>query len=98
MGPGDPYGRPAAPATRKASSYPARQPSVEPDARHIGRDQRTMTVQRVRRRPPLWVIAALSCSIALLIAGVVIAVSRQPPPHLVLSPSKVLAPHGRRQA
>jgi len=37
-------------------------------------DNRTMTAQRYKRRPPMWVVAALSCSIALLIAGVVIAV------------------------
>ncbi|WP_146652049.1 serine/threonine-protein kinase [Labilithrix luteola] len=37
-------------------------------------DNRTMTVQRYRKRPPMWVVAALSCSIALLIAGVVIAI------------------------
>jgi len=35
---------------------------------------RTMTAQRFKRRPPMWVVAALSCSIALLIAGVVIAI------------------------
>jgi serine/threonine-protein kinase len=48
-----------------------------------GRDHRTMTVQRVRRPPPMWVVAALSCSIALLIAGVVIAIvsTTSPPPH-----------------
>jgi serine/threonine protein kinase len=39
-----------------------------------GRDNRTMTAQRFKRRPPMWVVAALSCSIALLIAGVVIAI------------------------
>ena len=37
-------------------------------------DNRTMTAQRYKRRPPMWVVAALSCSIALLIAGVVIAI------------------------
>ncbi|MBX3261583.1 MAG: serine/threonine protein kinase, partial [Labilithrix sp.] len=41
---------------------------------HLGRDNRTMTAQRFKRRPPMWVVAALSCSIALLIAGVVIAI------------------------
>lgn len=40
----------------------------------LGRDNRTMTAQRFKRRPPMWVVAALSCSIALLIAGVVIAI------------------------
>ena len=37
-------------------------------------DNRTMTAERYKRRPPMWVVAALSCSIALLIAGVVIAI------------------------
>lgn len=40
----------------------------------VGHDNRTMTAQRFKRRPPMWVVAALSCSIALLIAGVVIAI------------------------
>lgn len=39
-----------------------------------GYDNRTMTAQRFKRRPPRWVVAALSCSIALLIAGVVSAI------------------------
>ena len=43
-------------------------------------DNRTMTAQRYKRRPPMWVVAALSCSIALLIAGVVIAVISSPSP------------------
>ena len=33
------------------------------------------TQNRYKRRPPMWVVAALSCSIALLIAGVVIAIA-----------------------
>ncbi len=34
----------------------------------------TMTAQRFgKRRPPMWVVAALSCSIALLFAGIIIA-------------------------
>jgi len=37
-------------------------------------DNRTMTAQRLKRRPPMWVVAALSCSIALLITGVVLAI------------------------
>jgi hypothetical protein len=37
-------------------------------------DNRTMTAQRFKRRPPMWVVAALSCSIALLIAGVVVVI------------------------
>jgi serine/threonine-protein kinase len=40
----------------------------------VHRDNRTMTAARLKRRPPMWVVAALSCSIALLIAGVVIAI------------------------
>jgi serine/threonine protein kinase len=37
-------------------------------------DNRTGTALAYKRRPPMWVVAALSCSIALLIAGVVIAI------------------------
>ncbi len=37
-------------------------------------DGRTMTVERLRRRPPMWVVGALSCSIALLVAGIGIAI------------------------
>jgi eukaryotic-like serine/threonine-protein kinase len=48
------------------------QPTIPRGA--VNYDNRTMTVQRYKRRPPMWVVAALSCSIALLIAGVVIAV------------------------
>ncbi len=53
-------------------------------------ENRTQTAQRYKRRPPMWVVAALSCSIALLIAGVVIAVisSTSAPP----SPSKATGP------
>jgi serine/threonine-protein kinase len=39
-----------------------------------GRDNRTMLAQRFRRRPPMWIVAAFSCSFALFIAGVVIAI------------------------
>lgn len=39
----------------------------------LGRENRTMEVPAVKKRPPMWVIAALSCSIALLIAGIVLA-------------------------
>lgn len=46
----------------------------QPSHRHLGLDNRTMTVQRYKRRLPMWVVAALSCSVALLIAGIVIAV------------------------
>ncbi|MFO0739421.1 MAG: protein kinase [Labilithrix sp.] len=37
-------------------------------------DNRTMTAQRLKRRPPMWVVAALSCSVALLVAGILIAI------------------------
>lgn len=33
-----------------------------------------LTPDGMKRRPPMWVVAALSCSIALLIAGIVIAI------------------------
>jgi serine/threonine-protein kinase len=46
------------------------QPTV---ARGAGFDNHTMAAQRLKRRPPMWVVAALSCSVALLIAGVVMA-------------------------
>jgi hypothetical protein len=36
-------------------------------------DNRTVTAERLKRRPPSWVVAALSCSIALLIAGFLLA-------------------------
>ncbi len=45
-----------------------------PTVPRLAHDNRTMTAQRFKRRPPMWVVAALSCSIALLIAGVVIAI------------------------
>ncbi len=54
-----------------------------------GHDNRTMTAQRFKRRPPMWVVAALSCSIALLIAGVVIAIistTSSPPPRQASDP------------
>jgi serine/threonine-protein kinase len=54
---------------------------MQPTARAIGgvptyltNGGGTMTAERAKRRPPMWVVAALSCSIALLIAGVVIAI------------------------
>jgi serine/threonine-protein kinase len=45
-------------------------------------DNRTMTAQRFKRRPPMWVVAALSCSVALLVAGILIAIlsTTSPPP------------------
>lgn len=54
-----------------------RQARMQPTVPRMGGpsyDNRTMTAQRFKRRPPMWVVAALSCSIALLIAGVVIAI------------------------
>jgi serine/threonine-protein kinase len=47
---------------------------LHPTAPRIIHDNRTMTAHRYKRRPPMWVVAALSCSIALLIAGVVFAI------------------------
>ncbi len=47
---------------------------MQPTVQRIPNDNRTMTAQRFKRRPPMWVIAALSCSIALLIAGIMIAI------------------------
>jgi serine/threonine-protein kinase len=41
---------------------------------HTMAGQGTMPAARLRRRPPMWVVAALSCCIALLVAGIVIAV------------------------
>jgi eukaryotic-like serine/threonine-protein kinase len=68
-GPSDNFGIPR-------SQHPSHrmQPTV-PRVGAVGtHDNRTMTAQRFKRRPPMWVVAALSCSIALLIAGVVIAI------------------------
>ncbi len=52
-----------------------------PRVASLGYDNRTMTMQR-KRRPPGWVVFALSCSTALLFAGVLIAIvsstSREP--------------------
>jgi hypothetical protein len=47
---------------------------LHPMAPRIVHDNRTTTAQRYKRRPPMWVVAALSCSVALLIAGVVFAI------------------------
>ncbi len=47
---------------------------LHPTVPRLVHDNRTMTAQRFKRRPPMWVVAALSCSIALLIAGVVFAI------------------------
>jgi serine/threonine-protein kinase len=56
---------------------PRMSPRMQPTVGRMGAptyDNRTMTADRYKRRPPMWVVAALSCSIALLIAGVVIAI------------------------
>ncbi len=58
-----------------ARSAPGRmQPTMPRMGPALTHDNRTMTAQRFKRRPPMWVVAALSCSIALLIAGVVLAI------------------------
>ena len=60
-----------------APQFIPRQARMQPTVPRMGGpsyDNRTMTAQRFKRRPPMWVVAALSCSIALLIAGVVIAI------------------------
>ncbi|MBX3233625.1 MAG: protein kinase, partial [Labilithrix sp.] len=50
-------------------------PRMAPTVQRIQHnDNRTMTAQRFKRRPPMWVVAALSCSVALLVAGIVIAI------------------------
>jgi hypothetical protein len=64
------YARQGAHTTGPAE-YNSRGARMQPTVRG---DNRTMTAQRFKRRPPMWVVAALSCSIALLIAGVVIAI------------------------
>lgn len=56
------------------SSPQRMQPTVPRMGPMLTHDNRTMTAQRFKRRPPMWVVAALSCSIALLIAGVVLAI------------------------
>lgn len=66
----DPFGRDMMPG----SMHPSQQ-GMQPFARMGSPSYNgTMTSQRGRRRPPMWVVAALSCSIALLIAGLVVAV------------------------
>lgn len=83
MHPGDVFPRQPH-ATGQSGEFIARagHPSGNRIQTHLGRDNRTMTAQRFKRRPPMWVVAALSCSIALLIAGVVIAIisTTSPPP------------------
>ena len=46
----------------------------QPTVHRIPHDNRTMMAQRLKRRPPMWVVAALSCSVALLFAGIIIAI------------------------
>lgn len=71
--PGEAYGHfgPQGPEFLAQSGYPSMQriPRMP-----LGRDNRTMTAQRFKRRPPMWVVAAISCCIALAIAGVVVVV------------------------
>ena len=65
------------PTGQSGEFIPRHSPRMAPTMNRMGApayDNRTMTAQRYKRRPPMWVVAALSCSIALLIAGVVIAV------------------------
>ena len=71
-------------AYAQTQQAPPQQQQQQPDFNQRGRmqptiprsaaDNRTMTAQRFKRRPPMWVIAALSCSVALLIAGIMIAI------------------------
>ncbi|MBS2020303.1 MAG: protein kinase [Deltaproteobacteria bacterium] len=68
---------PTDPSNPGPPSFIPRQARMAPTVPRAGGpsyDNRTMTAQRFKRRPPMWVVAALSCSIALLIAGVVIAI------------------------
>lgn len=67
----DPFGRDMMPG----SMHPSQQ-GLQPFSRmgSPSYNGTMMTSQRGRRRPPMWVVAALSCSIALLIAGLVVAV------------------------
>jgi eukaryotic-like serine/threonine-protein kinase len=65
------------PTGQSGEFIPRQSPRMAPTMNRMGAptyDNRTMTAQRYKRRPPMWVVAALSCSIALLIAGVVIAI------------------------
>ncbi len=77
--PADAFGRPPpgpGPGMDYLGQMPGPSQRMQPTVSRmpVSYDNRTMTVDRFRRRPPMWVVAALSCSIALLIAGVVIAV------------------------
>jgi hypothetical protein len=65
------------PTRPQAEAIPRQSPRMQPTVPRLAApayDHRTMTAQRFKRRPPMWVVAALSCSIALLIAGIVIAI------------------------
>jgi serine/threonine-protein kinase len=81
---------PPVPSGRHAPTY-QRMPGGPPTYSSAGAG--TMTAERFKRRPPMWVVAALSCSIALLIAGVVIAVvsatGPTPPPRTQGGPGGV---------
>jgi eukaryotic-like serine/threonine-protein kinase len=82
--PHEAYSRQPHPTGHSAEFIPRPMGRMQPTVPRLGHDNRTMTAQRFKRRPPMWVVAALSCSIALLIAGVVIAIisttSNAPPP------------------
>lgn len=71
----EPYGLHGQPHLTGVGGAGLTQPPFAPPGAppRLARDNRTMTVQRFRRRPSFWVVAAISCSIALLVAGVVIA-------------------------
>ncbi len=65
------------PTGQSGEFIPRHSQRMQPTVGRVGGpsyDNRTMTAERYKRRPPMWVVAALSCSIALLIAGVVIAI------------------------
>jgi serine/threonine-protein kinase len=66
------YGPAGAPVLSPSGSYSRR--SGSPNRTADGRNHQTMLAQRFRKRPPMWMVAALSCSFALFIAGVVIAI------------------------
>lgn len=69
-----PQGPPGPPQEQYIPRQSPRMQATVPRAGGPSYDNRTMTAQRFKKRPPMWVVAALSCSIALLIAGVVIAI------------------------
>jgi outer membrane biosynthesis protein TonB len=76
-GSGDYHGPRSGGPNRMQPTMPASRfggPPGQDSMRGGGPGQGTMTAQRFKRRPPAWVVAALSCSIALLIAGVAIAI------------------------